>query len=205
MLLLSIADEGNMPEYTVKNSLPTQERLCELIDYNPNTGEMTWKARDESSFVGGNKPASMSRWNRIFAGKKVGGGALLSGYMRATVDGKHHFCHRLAWKISTGIDPEVIDHLNGDKTDNRFCNLRSVDVKTNAKNRRKYKNNKSGISGVSYHARDKVWQARISVGHGRDIHLGQYNDIESAIAARMAAMAVLEYHENHGKPAITKE
>lgn len=180
--------------------LPSQERLLELLDYNPDTGELLWRKRSPSSFSSKRREADSLRWNNLMAGKPAGQKELHKGYRRLFLDGEHHRAHRVIWKLHHGEDPVFIDHINGDGTDNRLINLRDVSHQVNAKNRKLYINNESGVNGISFHTRDKVWSARISIGRSQDVHLGNYDTKAEAVAARFAAEKVLEYHENHGKP-----
>lgn len=105
--------------------------------------------------------------------------------------------HRVVWMIVHGHEPDQIDHINGDRSDNRICNLRNVGRRENSKNMRRYPNNKSGCSGVNLHAKSKRWIAQIR-DDGRYVYLGSFVDLESAIQARKDAEAKYGYHQNHG-------
>lgn len=184
--------------------LPSVETLKALLSYSSETGELTWKLRELSTFrdVGiRSAEALWKRWNTRFAGKRAGGP--YSNYWRVMVENDHHMAHRLIWKMAYGTEPLFIDHIDGNGRNNRLENLRDVSHVINAKNRKMYENNSSGINGVSWHARDQVWSARIGVGEGEELHLGSFRTREEAIAARMAGDKLLDYHENHGK--IRKE
>lgn len=98
----------------------------------------------------------------------------------------------------TGEDPLVIDHINGNRGDDRFENLRDVTPLLNARNAALFSSNKSGFPGVEFHSRDLVWTAKIGVG-GKQTHLGNFKTKEEAIAARIGAEVVLDYHVNHGR------
>jgi len=102
--------------------LPTQKVLKELFDYNPETGDLTWKVR----------PA-----NRVKIGDAVRGVGS-SGYYRATIKGKTYVVHRIIWCWMTGkdIEDKFLDHKNRCKTDNRWSNLR---LATKVENRRNQK------------------------------------------------------------------
>lgn len=90
----------------------------------------------------------------------------------------------------TGCDPNYIDHINGNRVDNRFLNLRSCDHETNMRNAPKRKDCASGYPGVSLYKPTGKWQARIGVNRtnsdGR-ISLGHFATFEEAVAARQAA------------------
>lgn len=171
-----------------------------FLRYEPETGKLFWRDRPLESFpdVGKRKGYHMHGiWLSRFAGKEAGG--IYSGYMRCMFDGVHYMVHRLVWKIVHGNDPEQIDHIDGDRANNRIENLRDVSHRVNAKNRKLYENNKTGVPGIGYHKRDKVWQVRIGVGEGNELHLGNFKTWDEAIAVRIAAETILEYHSNHGK------
>lgn len=86
--------------------------------------------------------------------------------------------HRLAWLIMTGEHPPVLDHINGDRLDNRWRNLRKADKAANAWNRAKASNNTSGVKGV-YAGRDGRWCCRVDV-RGKRHWLGAYDDLDLA-------------------------
>lgn len=90
--------------------------------------------------------------------------------------------HRLICPTPPGLE---VDHINGDKLDNRRCNLRAVTSAQNSWNAGLSARNTSGRKGVSYCGRRNRWHAYITV-HGQRIHLGFYKCIDEAIAAREA-------------------
>lgn len=79
-----------------------------------------------------------------------------------------------------------VDHVNGNTLDNRRSNLRIVTQQENNKNKKRYLNNVSGVTGVSWNKQMKMWVARISVDR-KDKYLGYYFSFEKAVAARKAA------------------
>ncbi|WGR55669.1 HNH endonuclease signature motif containing protein [Paracoccus versutus] len=172
----------------------TPEILRELIDYDPKTGVMLWKARDAKWF---RKENHCKAWNTRRAGKPAGDDSPVHGYRRVVVLWKILLQHRVAWCIHYGYWPTgIIDHINGNKLDNRINNLRITDMAGNAHNLAMSKKNKSGISGV-YQTRGK-WVAQIGINN-KKISLGTFATLEEAAAARGAAEKVLGYHENHGR------
>lgn len=82
--------------------------------------------------------------------------------------------------------PQMLDHINGVKSDNRIANLRSADHAKNAQNLKRTANNTSGAIGVVWHKLGKKWQANIVVGK-KTIYLGLFEDFNDAVAARRAA------------------
>jgi hypothetical protein len=96
-----------------------------------------------------------------------------------------------------GVWPtQLIDHINGDSSDNRIVNLRQTTQSENNRNRRITDKNTSGYVGV--YKRGAKWCAQISV-NGKNMHLGAYDTIEQAANARKQAEIDYGYHENHGR------
>lgn len=184
----------------VSKALPPQSELLRLLDYDPETGALLWKARPESDFypVGKRSAAFMAaHWKSNRAGKSAGA-KRADGYATVMIGGSAYKIHRVIWKIATGEEPVEIDHINGNMADNRLSNLRSIERGLNMRNRALYANNKSGFPGVEFHKRDKVWIAKIGVGNGQ-VHLGSFPTKDEAIACKMGAQVILDYHANHGR------
>tara|TARA_R110001632_G_scaffold220720_1_gene350834 strand:+ start:473 stop:976 length:504 start_codon:yes stop_codon:yes gene_type:complete len=162
----------------------TQKELKELVDYDNSTGLFAWRF----GRVGAKKGA-------ICGSKNKG-----SGYVEITLLRKSYLCHRLVFLYTTGSFPlGEVDHINHAKDDNRWCNLRDVHHLDNQKNRKIFKNNKSGTAGVSWHSASKKWQAGIQVNY-KSINLGYYDVLDEAIKAREDANIKYGFHINHGKP-----
>ena len=148
----------------------TQQKLKELLDYNPDTGVFTWRVSLNSRSVIGSNAGSCS-----------------NGYKVIRINRKNYHAHRLAWLYVQGQFPQhQLDHINRIRDDNRIDNLREVTNAQNHQNRNLSANNKSGVCGVNWHKRDKKWRAYIKL-NGKDIHIGQYDDMKDAIVARKQA------------------
>jgi hypothetical protein len=151
----------------------TAHRLRELLVYDGETGVFAWRA---------------SRG----AGANVGAvaGTLHQGYRKIRVDGVKHFAHRLAWLHVHGEWPAgEIDHVNGDKLDNRIANLRDVTRSTNKQNMREARaDSASGFLGVLFRktAKRNPYAASIMV-EGRRKHLGQFPTPDAAHAVYVNA------------------
>jgi len=182
----------------------TQEILKKYLYYNLNTGVFTWLARTQTDFNDGDHSAdhNLKKWNAKHAGKTAGSfrksDNRQTDYFRIRIQGHSYYSHRLAWLYSHGEYPDQIDHVNGDGTDNRLENLRSVSHKTNHRNMPKQKNNKSGLPGVRWSNADRCWIAQIKVNN-KAISLGRSRDFFIACCVRKSAENKFEFHSNHGR------
>ena len=154
--------------------------LAGRLRYDPDSGEFTW-LQDVKLRHGG---------IRVAAGTRAGT-ELDSGYrvIQVWVNGKPKGLreHRLAWWFVHGEFPKSqIDHINGDRRDNRIANLRLATNSQNMANRKLNANSKSGVKGVCFHAGSQRWRARLQV-NGKRIHLGDYKNKEAAEIAYEAA------------------
>lgn len=120
-----------------------------------------------------------------------------AGYLVFMLGKTQYTVHRVIWAIQTGKWPIEVDHINHDKQDNRWCNLREVTHSSNGKNLSLKKNNTSGITGVVWNKERKKWQAQIAP-NGKMITLGRFENLEDAIDARKKAELKYGFHSNHG-------
>lgn len=176
--------------------------LREVIEYDPLSGLLSWKPRDESWFNDSKQFSAltlMRTWNRRFAGKRALATIHSNGYLHGPILARHYYAHRAAWAIEFGQWPEdQIDHINGVKTDNRIVNLRCVSDAENRKNMPRPKNNGSGVVGVSWYTPRRAWRARIR-HQGRDLHVGYFGSFDEAVSARKQVAKELDFHANHGR------
>jgi hypothetical protein len=180
---------------------PSPSVLRQLIDYDPETGALVWRVRDVSFFTDGKRSAiqSMRRWNTRYAGKPALNCKGNAGYFSGKIFGRGYLAHRVAWAIYLGAWPErQIDHINGNKLDNRIANLRNVTHQENGKNCAIGTNNTSGTIGVRWYNRDRVWVAQVRI-NGKQKHIGNFKNKDDAIEARAKASAEYGYHANHGR------
>jgi hypothetical protein len=167
-----------------------------LLRYEPETGKAFWRPRatGELDKMGRSKD---TKWNARYAGKEAGT-VTKGGRRSVAIYGKLYLLHRVIWFMEHGSWPIEIDHINGDQSDNRLVNLRSVTGAENCKNRPKLAGRSSKHIGVSIH-RNGRWQATCSV-NGRQIYGGLYAS-EAEAAAKAAQMRrELNFHLNHGRP-----
>lgn len=111
-----------------------------------------------------------------------------SGYRVVMFLNKKRRASRIIWLIQTGIYPKhEIDHKNGNRSDDRFHNLREATSSQNHCNVKKYSNNRSGFKGVSWSIQRCKWRVTIRV-RGKQTHLGFFHDVnQAALAYRNAA------------------
>lgn len=133
---------------------------------------------------------------RLSNGRTVGE-STKTGYVRAWLGQQKYKLHRLVWAIHHGEWPDQVDHINGDRSDNRMANLRNVSAHENSLNQRLRSDNQSGCSGVNWNAKSGKWLAQIR-DKGKYVYLGTFADLDDAVKARKDAEKRLGYHENHG-------
>ena len=150
-----------------------QVRLKELLDYNPDTGVFTWRT------TGKGRPARKNG---------VAGVIAPHGYMVIKIDQVTHYAHRLAWVYMFDSLPPELDHINGNRSDNRIANLRPVTVKENRHNRDHHNpsNRSGGLIGASFRRDVGKWRARIHA-NGVEHILGWFSTPEEAHAAYVEA------------------
>ena len=177
------------------------EILRSLIDYNPETGSMTWRQRPKELFSEFRSHRACSIWNNKYAGTPALSNIGDQGYMRGRIFKQDYKAHRVAWAVYHGYWPKVIDHIDGDRLNNRMSNLRETDLSGNARNSSIGAKNTSGHLGVGWITREKKWNASIKV-NGKKISLGNYSEKSDAIKARKEAESEYGFHINHGKSKI---
>lgn len=141
--------------------------LRDLVLYNPDTGLLTRKVSSGRAKAG--NPA---------------GSLTTDGYIELWIGGVKYRAHRVAWFLMTGEWPERIDHINQNKADNRWSNLRIATNQQNMVNTGLQSNNTSGFRGVSFHKGAGKWMAYVKVG-GRRQYLGLHGtpDVAATVAA----------------------
>lgn len=152
-------------------------------------GVLRWRKTFSSHAVEGK--AAGCRWETNKSGQRI-------TYIQVRFRGRLYYAHRVAWMISNGeIDGSmVVDHIDGDGTNNKIENLRLVEQAINMRNARRALGAKNPHVGVTK-TRHGSWHAQISRAN-RTIHLGHFKTLEEAIAARLKAQAGLGYTERHG-------
>lgn len=161
----------------------TQEILKELLNYSPETGDFSWRVRRGSAGVG-----------------KIAGRINNDGYIGIGINDKKYQAHRLVFLYMEGKFPDKeTDHINKDRKDNRWANLRHATRRQNARNRSLPSTNKSGKIGVFYRKDIGKWVAFISSNENKYITLGKYKSFQAACFMRISAELKYGYDSGHGK------
>ena len=161
--------------------------LHKMFHYDRETGRLTRK---------------ISRSNRVKVGTEPG---YITGYgyrMIHLAVGERKLkihAHRIIWAMVYGKFPEnQIDHINGNRLDNRIENLRSVKNRENGKNQKLRSTNKTGIHGLYWDAINEAWTVQIYFDN-KKIWLGRHKDFFDAACVRKSAEVRFGYHQNHGE------
>jgi len=156
----------------------TQEELKKQLHYNEETGIFTRLISNHHSVKIGDKAGSLDH-----------------DYWKIVVNKKQYYAHRLAWLYVYGewsnFPESVIDHIDGNKQNNKIINLRKITHQENILNQKKRINNTSGVKGISWHKRSKNWQARVMI-NGASKYLGGFDNLEFAELVVMEARR--KYH-----------
>jgi hypothetical protein len=165
----------------------TQEELKRLLHYDPETGVFTWNVKRSNKV----KIFSVAGSTQTMSHNK-------KTYIRIKIHNKKYFAHRLAHLYITGYWPEdQIDHIDGNGINNKWCNLRSVNISENMRNYKKPITNTSGICGVSWDSSAMKWSSYIHVNN-KQIKLGRFSNMLDASCARKSAEIKYGFHKNHG-------
>ena len=159
----------------------TQKRLKEVLTYRKTTGKFL-RNYNFYRFMKGSEAGSTHQ----------------RGYVHIGIDGEEYKAHRLAFLYVTGQWPKHgVDHKNGDKSDNKWNNLRDVSQVDNNKNAKKRKDNVSGCTGVHWCNTHERW--KVQIGHGaKRKYIGSFIKLGDAIKARKKADKKYGYHRRHG-------
>jgi hypothetical protein len=139
----------------------TQAELLELFDYK--NGQIYWK-----------KPTN----KKIKIGAKAGRKQSL-GYIQVNINRKAYLAHRIIFAMHNGFFPKNIDHINGNKSDNRIENLRPASASQNSTNSKKPITNTSGYKNVYFHSSRNKWQVKLVINK-QSKSFGYYHDLELA-------------------------
>ncbi len=158
-----------------------QYRLKQCLSYNPSDGIFRWIEKRRGLRVG-----DIAGYNRS------------DGYIDIGIDGKLYRAHRLAWLYMNGVMPKSIDHIDGDRSNNCISNLREVSKGENSKNLGTNRRNSSGEMNIMWYNPLNKWHVQIQ-HKGKRIHIGYFDSMVEAKAARDLARLKYGFHSNHGK------
>ena len=159
----------------------TQEYIRSIIDYNPDTGVFTWK-----------------RHKRGMRSGTIAGSFDDRKYVIIRIDKIRYYAHRLAFLHMNGlIPPNHVDHINRNKSNNRFSNLRMVTCSENLQNLSIDSRNTTGITGVCFDKIRGKWKSYIGYNNIL-INIGRYDSLLDAICSRKSAELLYNFSETHG-------
>ena len=158
----------------------TQQLVAECFEHRD--GKLYWKkvAHPNKQYLVGQEAGSIHK----------------TGYRHVTWLGKVHKVHRLIFLLEYGYLPSEVDHINGDRQDNRIENLRAATRSENQCNRPALANNTSGYPGVTWHKASKAWCVRV-MKNGRTVVQQYFKDLE--LAGLFAVEARSLYHGAYAK------
>jgi hypothetical protein len=158
--------------------------------YDCETGELRWSTNEEDLME--YKKSDRIRIRGQITGTRNGKRLVVQ------FKGKRVSVHRIAWLLCWEEWPKnEIDHIDGNPYNNRIANLRDVLHSENTKNCKMPSTNTSGVTGVHWNKINKKWVAQIDL-EGETRHIGSFDTLEEAAAARRKANVKYGYHENHG-------
>jgi len=153
----------------------THEHLLSVLRFKPDTGKFYWKVKVRSNIRPGDEAGASGQ----------------HGYSRIMIGGRDYYVHRLAWFYMTGHWPDQVDHINLDRRDNRWCNLREATRDQNNVNKGARRSSTTGLKGVLPRRSKGCFEARIKI-NGKFKYLGSFKTPEEANAAY--AEAAREIH-----------
>jgi len=164
--------------------IPAPEILCRLLSYDESTGKLFWLTRGDDIIK---NSRIRNSWNSRYSGKEAFT-ACSYGYKCGSIFGVRLMAHRVIWALKTKSILEMeIDHIDGQRGNNKWNNLRCATRKQNASNRSGNSIATSAYTGVSFHLCRGKWRATIN-NAGRHRHLGYFVDeIEAAKSYDTAA------------------
>lgn len=144
--------------------LPSQEELHALLEYRD--GNLFWKVKRRGNVKAGDEAGYVNKL----------------GYKRVGINGKHYLQHRLIW-IMHGNDPvDFLDHIDGDRLNNRIDNLRPATISENGCNAKLRSDNNSGIKGVFWDKKYMCWCGRVRF-KGKSHFIGYFKNKEECAKA----------------------
>ena len=160
--------------------MPYIEQFNALFEYKDGT--LFWKVDRKSNKLKGKPVGAVN-------GK---------GYFETKLDGKSFKVHRIIFAMHHGYLPEVVDHIDCNRTNNHINNLRVATTGENKYNQKVYKNNTSGAKGIFWNKKHKKWRTQINY-NGKRKCLGSFDDFNEA--CEFVALARDMVHGNFARTA----
>jgi len=158
-----------------------------LLSYDPADGKFVWRPRPREMFQ---KACAHGVWNRRYAGAPAGMSDR-AGYVTIKIGRSGYKAHRLAWLYVNGVWPvSEIDHINGERGDNRIANLRECTRAENCQNKSAKRTSRASHIGVGWNSACNKWSAQICC-NGKQYYLGVFKRQEDAARAYAEAKARL--------------
>jgi hypothetical protein len=187
----------------MKKNLPSPEILRKILRYDPEAGKLFWRQRPVEMFndtAGRSRDHACAQWNAKLSGKE----ALISvdgyGYKFGRIFGSNYRAHRVIFAIITGAWPDdEVDHIDGNRCNNRRENLRSASRMQNSYNRKTRLENVCGLKGVRSASGSRRWTARIQ-SNGKRLFLGSFGCKTAAHFAYVKAS--VQMHGEFGRPGL---
>ncbi len=154
----------------------TQEQLKEIVEY-------------KEGFL-----IAKTKWaNKITVGSLLGS-KNKDGYLQVSIQNKKYYVHRLVFLYHYGFLPESVDHVDGNKSNNRIENLRAASLHQNNYNLKTPKSNKSGVKNVHWNRKNKNWNVTLAANN-KSMYFGSFDDLE--LATLVAEEARNLYHKEY--------
>jgi hypothetical protein len=148
--------------------------------FSYSNGELFWKVKPCAWINIGNKVGSLTE----------------HGYLETKINKKVYRLHRVIFLMHHGYLPKLVDHINGNKQDNRIENLRPANKSQNSSNAKIHSRNTSGIRGVSFSKKTNKWVVQV-VKNAKNIYCGSYIDLE--LAELVSIEARNKYHGEYAR------
>lgn len=161
----------------------TPQLIKQVLNYDASTGHLIWTSGLHSK--------------RMLPGSRAGSLVKKSGYRQISFLGNTYPEHRFIWFMQTGEWPEQVDHIDQDRSNNKWSNLRAVTKAENARNRSRNPHSKVGEVGIWYNMSTFKYVAEITFD-GKKVFQKSYDNIEDAVRERKAKALELGFHDNHG-------
>ena len=173
--------------------LPDQSYLINRFRYDPDTGHLFFKEQGVDEFKASGSISAQTRmlqWNSLWSGKRAFTAINGAGYHVGNLRRSVFLAHRIIWKMTYGDEPELIDHVNRIKTDNRLSNLRAATKRQNSWNAKLRSDNRSELKNIKRSSNGTKWVVYV-VATDRVSYRGSFDCLGQAIAVRDATRTAL--------------